>query len=150
MLDMQAALRQRPAPRLQVGLARSDNEVMEAQRLSYRVFADELGARLQTRVPDADQDLYDPYCDHLLVRDETSGRVVGTYRILSPSASRCVGGYYSESEFDRTRLQHLRGQMVESMSSWRTILPRSSTASSRVWPFPSTNSRPTNGQTRRP
>lgn len=113
MLDMQTALRQRSAPRLRVGLARSDNEVMEAQRLRYRVFADELGARLQSRVPGLDQDRYDPYCEHLLVRDEGSGRVVGTYRILSPSASRRVGGYYSESEFDLTRLQHLRGQMVE-------------------------------------
>ena len=58
MLDMQTALRQRPAPRLQVGLARTDNEVMEAQRLRYRVFADELGARLQTRVPGVDQDCW--------------------------------------------------------------------------------------------
>lgn len=113
MLDFQTVLRQRPAPRLRVGLARSDNEVMEAQRLRYRVFADELGARLQSRVPGLDQDRYDPYCEHLLVRDEASGRVVGTYRILSPSASRRVGGYYSESEFDLTRLHHLRGQMVE-------------------------------------
>jgi len=39
--------------------------------------------------------------------------VVGTYRILSPSAAKRVGDYYTETEFDLTRLQHLRGNMVE-------------------------------------
>jgi putative hemolysin len=47
------------------------------------------------------------------VRDPDSGEVVGTYRILSPHAAKRVGSYYSESEFDLTRLQHLRGRMVE-------------------------------------
>jgi putative hemolysin len=96
-----------------VGLARSEDEIREAQRLRYKVFADELGARLASRIPDHDIDLYDPYCDHLLVRETDSDRVVGTYRILSPIAARRVGQYYSESEFCITRLQHLRHRMVE-------------------------------------
>ena len=100
-------------PQYHVGIARSDSEVREAQKLRYRVFADEMGAKLQNREAGVDADLFDPYCEHLIVRDEANGRIVGTYRILSPTAARRVGAYYSESEFDLTRLQHLRPQMVE-------------------------------------
>lgn len=103
----------RQKPQLSVSLALSDAEVEEAQRLRHRIFAGELGARLPSRIPGVDHDIYDPYCEHLLVRDERSGEVVGTYRILSPQNARRIGGYYSENEFDLTRLQHLRGKMVE-------------------------------------
>jgi len=98
---------------LHVGLAHSDTEILAAKRLRYRVFAEELGARLPTRTPGVDHDLYDPYCEHLIVRDEANGRIVGTYRILSPEAAKRVGSYYSETEFDLTRLQLLRPGMVE-------------------------------------
>ena len=103
----------RKARNLHVGLATCETEILEAQKLRYRVFADEMGARLATRTPGVDRDIYDPFCEHLSVRDEAAGRIVGTYRILSPAAARKVGGYYSENEFDLTRLQHLRGRMVE-------------------------------------
>jgi len=33
--------------------------------------------------------------------------------VLTPEASRRVGGLYSETEFDLTRLRHLRSKMVE-------------------------------------
>jgi putative hemolysin len=98
---------------LSVGLARSEREILQAQKLRYRVFAGELGARLPTRTPGVDHDIYDPFCEHLVVRDENTGAVVGTYRILSPENSRKIGNYYSENEFDLTRLQHLRPRMVE-------------------------------------
>ena len=103
----------RKARNLHVGLATCETEILEAQKLRYRVFADEMGARLATRTPGVDRDIYDPFCEHLIVRDEAAGRIVGTYRILSPAAARKVGGYYSENEFDLTRLQHLRSRMVE-------------------------------------
>jgi putative hemolysin len=104
----------RPARhQLSVGLAQSDREILQAQKLRYRIFAGELGAKLPTRTAGVDQDIYDPFCEHLVVRDENSGAVVGTYRILSPENSRRIGNYYSENEFDLTRLQHLRPRMVE-------------------------------------
>jgi putative hemolysin len=104
----------RPArPRLHVALAQCDSEILAAQKLRWRVFAEELGATLPTRMPGVDQDFYDPYCEHLIVRDEANGRIVGTYRILSPQAARKVGSYYSENEFDLTRLAHLRPRIVE-------------------------------------
>lgn len=99
-------------PSLAVGFARSQSDILEAQRLRYRVFAGEMGANLPSRTPGVDHDVFDPYCDHLVVRDTQSGEVVGTYRILSPENARQVG-YYSENEFDLTRLQHLRSRLVE-------------------------------------
>jgi putative hemolysin len=96
-----------------VAMARHQDEVREAQRLRWKVFSEEMGARLATPEPGLDSDFYDAYCEHLLVRDPVNGEVVGTYRILSPDNARRVGSYYSESEFDLTRLQHLRGRMVE-------------------------------------
>lgn len=98
---------------LSVGIAQTEREIHEAKKLRYRIFADELGANLPTRTPGVDHDIYDPYCEHLIVRDENSGAVVGTYRILSPEKACKIGGYYSETEFDLTRLLHLRPRMVE-------------------------------------
>jgi putative hemolysin len=99
--------------RLSVGLARTPQVLRAAQALRWRVFAEELGARLSSREAGIDQDLFDAHCDHLVVRDEDSGEVVGTYRILPPEAARRVGCYYAESEFDLTRLRLLRARMVE-------------------------------------
>ena len=102
-----------PSPKLHVGLATSESEILDAQKLRFRVFAGEMGASLKCRTPGVDQDMYDEHCQHLVVRDEANGRIVGTYRILTPEAARAVGSYYTESEFDLTRLQHLRPRMVE-------------------------------------
>lgn len=99
-------------PQLSVGMAHNEETILEAQRLRYRVFAGELGARLNTPLPGVDQDVYDAYCDHLVVKDDNSGEVVGTYRILSPENARKIG-YYTENEFDLTRLYHLRPRLVE-------------------------------------
>lgn len=113
MLQKSTAVVARHGRNLHVALATCETEILEAQKLRYRVFAEEMGARLSTRTPGVDRDIYDPFCEHLIVRDEDAGRIVGTYRILSPSAARRVGGYYSENEFDLTRLQHLRERIVE-------------------------------------
>ncbi|WP_341314787.1 GNAT family N-acyltransferase [Paraburkholderia sp. IMGN_8] len=98
--------------RLQVTWARTDEELREAQRLRYRVFADEMGARL-TGPAGLDVDSFDSYCDHLLVRDLDTLKVVGTYRALPPHQAARIGRLYAESEFDVSRLTHLRAKMVE-------------------------------------
>ena len=113
MLDVRSTVQSIPASRYHASLAVDDSEIREAQRLRYQVFAEEMGARLSSVLPEHDIDLYDPYCDHLLVRDLASGEVVGTYRILPPEAAKRVGSYYSEQEFDLTRLNFLRPRMAE-------------------------------------
>jgi putative hemolysin len=106
--------------RFEVIWARNEEDVRQAQQLRYLVFAQEMGARL--RVPKGtpeglDVDLYDPFCEHLLVRatggDDEPGPVIGTYRVLTPAAAKRVGGWYSETEFDLTRLWPLSKNMVE-------------------------------------
>jgi len=72
-----------------------------------------MGARLQAAIPGHDMDLFDDYCEHLMVRDAASGAVVGTYRVLTPAQARRVGSLYTETEFDLTRLRALRRRMVE-------------------------------------
>ncbi|QSI77583.1 MULTISPECIES: GNAT family N-acetyltransferase [Niveibacterium] len=98
---------------LQVRLASCETEIREAQKLRWRVFADEMGARLNSREHGVDRDHFDPFCEHLIVRDEAQGRIVGTYRILTPSAARRIGSYYSETEFDLTRFHLIRDRLVE-------------------------------------
>jgi putative hemolysin len=118
--------------RLVATWARHADEVREAQRLRWRVFVDEMGARLKPAAgapAQHDADLFDDHCEHLLVRttqtDDEPSRVVGTYRVLTPAASRVLGCLYSEMEFDLTRLRPLRARMAELGRScthpqWRT------------------------------
>ena len=116
-----------------MSLAVDDSEIREAQRLRYKVFAEEMGARLSSALPGHDVDLYDPFCDHLLVRELAGGEVVGTYRILPPDAARRVGSYYSEQEFDLTRLNFLRPRMAELGRSCVHPAHRSGGVIARLW-----------------
>src|SRR5438093_2916648 len=60
-----------------------------------------------------DRDDLDPFCRHLLVRERTSGLLVGTYRILRADGARRAGGFYAEREFDLRRLRGLGPVTVE-------------------------------------
>ncbi|HSH72137.1 MAG TPA: GNAT family N-acyltransferase [Methylophilaceae bacterium] len=106
-----SGLHQEPA-QLYVSFARNQSEVAEAQRLRYKVFADEMGANITSK-DGLDRDGFDAYCDHLLIRDSRNNEVVGTYRILNPKMANEAGGYYSAGEFDLSRLQHLFDRTVE-------------------------------------
>jgi putative hemolysin len=101
-----------PQQRLYISLARNADEIAEAQRLRYKVFAEEMGAQL-SGTDGLDIDGFDAYCDHLLVREGATHQVIGTYRILSPQQACEAGGYYSASEFDLSRLSHLFKSTVE-------------------------------------
>jgi len=113
MLEPRRDPRLEPQRRLAVHLARGEAEILEAQRLRYRVFAEEMGARLPTADEGVDRDPFDAWCEHMLVTEEDTGEVVGTYRILTGEIANRVGGFYSDQEFDLTRLNHLRDRAVE-------------------------------------
>ena len=98
---------------IRVTWARHQDEVRAAQRLRHDVFAGEMGARLNTPIPGHDIDLFDNFCEHLLVIDAASEQVIGTYRVLTPVQAQRVGSTYSDTEFDLTRLRSLRDRMVE-------------------------------------
>jgi len=100
-------------PAFQITWASTPNEIKEAQRLRFKVFAEEMGANLAQNSEGLDVDEFDAYCDHLLIRDQETLKVVGTYRVLPPHKAQEIGRLYSDSEFDLTRLNHLRPKMVE-------------------------------------
>jgi putative hemolysin len=100
-------------PAFQIEWASSISEVKEAQRLRYKVFAEEMGANLSQNSEGLDVDEFDAYCDHLLIRDQDSLKVVGTYRVLPPHKAQEIGRLYSDAEFDLSRLDHLRPKLVE-------------------------------------
>jgi len=114
------AQRSHLAPTLEVIWAKHLDEVRSAQRLRHQVFVEEMGARptpLPRSPPGHDIDLFDEFCEHLIVRCTPRGdepaQVVGTYRVLTPAAARRAGSFYSDTEFDLTRLRPLRERMLE-------------------------------------
>lgn len=98
--------------RLYVEIATSKAAVREAQALRYQVFGEEMGARLKGE-PGYDHDEFDDYCQHLLVRDSRTGRVVGCTRLLTDAGAQQVGRFYSEGEFDLTPIKRLKGYLLE-------------------------------------
>ena len=94
-------------------VAHDDAEVRAAQRLRYQVFAEEMGADLHSSVPGLDVDEFDEFCDHLVVRHDPTGEIVGCYRMLSPERAREAGRLYSDGEFDLSALSGIRGALVE-------------------------------------
>ena len=77
------------------------------------MFALEMGATLPQTLPGHDIDMFDDFCEHLLVRHCASQEVIGTYRVLTPAQARRAGKTYSDTEFDLTALAGLRERMVE-------------------------------------
>lgn len=98
---------------LSVSLASTDAEVEQCLRLRYRVFADEMGASLRSTRPGVDQDRFDTYCKHLMVRDIEGGEVIGTTRLLLGRDAARLGMFYSETEFALERILALPGQFME-------------------------------------
>jgi putative hemolysin len=96
--------------RYSVLMATGGAQVRAAQRLRHRVFAEEFGAVPPTREPGLDIDDFDAHCDHLIIREDSSGDVVGTYRMLPPGRTTRL---YAEDEFDLTALAPLRDALVE-------------------------------------
>lgn len=115
MLTLQTSAGNTPSrKRYTVAVARNAREVEEAQRLRYQVFMEEMGARAGAAGGrELDIDEYDADCDHLIVRDQESLQVVGCYRIMRPETAARRGAFYSDSEFDLSRLHHLRSRTAE-------------------------------------
>ncbi|MFI7593642.1 GNAT family N-acetyltransferase [Micromonospora sp. NPDC049359] len=91
-------------------IADDPTQVAAAQRLRHEVFATELGATLAPGAAGLDVDPFDAHCDHLIVREDSTGQVVGTYRLLPPGRT---DRRYAESEFDLAALDPLRDDLVE-------------------------------------
>lgn len=99
--------------RISVELAATIDDIRESQALRYRVFSEEMGAEVKGSENGLDQDHYDPYCHHLLVRENATGRIIASTRLLLNDQAAKAGGYYSASEFELSALYALPGRSME-------------------------------------
>src|SRR5215470_820760 len=95
-------------------VAATNRERDAAFRLRFRVFNLELKEGLESAFcTGADIDEFDPFCDHVIVQEERTGEVVGTYRLQSGISAARNLGYYSAREFDFRPYEPLRDSMIE-------------------------------------
>ena len=95
---------------LEVRLATTKKEIRKAQRLRYKVFYEEGGAKADRTAALIRRDIcpFDASCDHLLVIDRAAvnrfgkpkPKVVGTYRLLRQDRAQAHHGFYSAQEYD--------------------------------------------------
>ncbi len=89
-------------------LAETPDELLKAQKLRHFVFFDE--PKGATEISGAvDKDEFDDKCEHLLVVDDSNAadpKVVGTYRLLRQTGDKKVDKFYTEGEFDITKLKN--------------------------------------------
>ncbi len=107
--------------RFEVRLAETEEEVVCAQRLRYKVFVEEMGATPSAE--DArdrlERDIFDPHFDHLILLDreytpeDQLDRVIGVYRLMRKDAALSGAGFYGASEYDLAPLINGGREIVE-------------------------------------
>ena len=98
--------------RLRLAESREDRE--DACRLRFKVFNIEMGEGLESSYQTGlDTDKFDLFCEHLLVEDKVTRRIVGTYRMQSGETAAANLGYYSEQEFRFAPYEALRAGILE-------------------------------------
>ena len=75
-------------------------EIHQALQLRYRVFAEDMGATVESADQGIDKDHFDDACHHVIVKDLVSNSIVGYSRIVTSDMLELTGGYYSATEFD--------------------------------------------------
>lgn len=114
-------------------VARDQATIRATQALRYHVFAEEMGAHLHSRVEGLDIDEIDEYCDHLLVREVQTGRIVACTRLLSDTQAEKLGHFYSEGEFDLSGVLALSGRFLEIGRTCVDPTHRGSVVLSTLW-----------------
>ncbi|MBO9610349.1 MAG: GNAT family N-acetyltransferase [Paenibacillaceae bacterium] len=104
--------------KLIVKLADCPEEIEQAFRLRYQVFVEEENIAHMRNDTGIEQDEYDEYCEHLIVRDEEKDLVVGVYRML-PGHRVKEKGIYTCTEFDLTGF---REQLPRALEIGRTCV----------------------------
>jgi putative hemolysin len=115
--EADGGFRNASGPRYTLLLSTDPSLIEAAQRLRYDVFTSEPGFEFtgaDAGLLDAkDADRFDEFCDHLLVREDNSGDLVGCYRMLPPPGAIAAGGLYTATEFEVGALDPLRPSLVE-------------------------------------
>ena len=97
----------------EVRMARNREERKQVRQLRYDVFVEEEGAAAteEQHALREEYDSYDRHADYMVVLH--AGRIVGTYRIISRNAAEKMGGFYTENEFDISKIKKARGNIAE-------------------------------------
>jgi len=102
------------SPRYRIRTTRGAAYIRCAQRLRYEVFNVELGEGLASSEKSGlDADPYDAQCDHLIIEEQETGEVIGTYRLQTGAMAAAGLGYYSATEFDFSPYESLRHEILE-------------------------------------
>lgn len=106
--DKAFGMRQREITRghYRVRVSRAQGDVRAAQALRYRAFFDADGDGL-------DADAHDGVCDHVLIEDIATGRLVACFRLLALTDGSQITRSYSARFYDLSSLSTYRGAMVE-------------------------------------
>lgn len=84
------------------------DELVQALRLRYEVFHQEMIGKSKPRGIDVDE--FDFSCDHLVIKDKKTDQVVGTYRL---NCSLFSDQFYSANEFHLRKIMELEGTKLE-------------------------------------
>jgi putative hemolysin len=124
-----------PGPKFTVKLAETEGELRAAQALRYDVFVRELGGGgpMVDHAAGLEIDRFDPFFDHLILRDESAGRVVGVYRLMRCDQAKAAGAFYSEGEYDITVLKSSGRRLLELGRSCLAPAYRGGTAMYHLW-----------------
>jgi len=99
----------------EVRFANTHDERRQVRQLRYKVFCEEEGTIAtdkQTKLHE-EYDSYDLHAKYLIVLHKN--KVVGTYRIIDQDAANKMGGFYTESEFDISKIKN-SGQNIAEVS----------------------------------
>lgn len=104
-----------PGHRYSVKIAQNRREIEEALKLRFDVFNIELGEGLDSSFErEMDEDEFDEQCHHLIVLENASGTVIGTYRMQDNTMAEAGNGFYTQSEFNLTKFpEELLHNVVE-------------------------------------
>lgn len=97
----------------EVRLTRNKEERKQVRQLRYQVFCLEegAGATEEQRALGEEYDAYDRFAEYMAVFHQ--GRVVGTYRIIDRNAAEKMGGFYTETEFNLSKIKKYPGNIAE-------------------------------------
>lgn len=108
------------APDFELRLAKSDADLIAAQRLRYDVFVRELGGDgpLVDHENGLERDAFDPFYDHLILFDHAraGSPAIGVYRLLRGEKLNTPEGpdhFYSEAEYDLSILKASGRKLLE-------------------------------------
>ena len=97
----------------EVRLTRTKEERKQVRQLRYEVFCLEENATPTEEQKNLGEeyDAYDTYADYMAVFH--NNKIVGTYRIIDRAAAEKMGGFYTESEFNISKIKSVKSNIAE-------------------------------------